>query len=476
MSKKLFAGIDVSLENNQLCLMDGNGNSIGKTLSFTNNLPGTLAMVEHINGILKGNEFEKLTIGMEATALYWFPLFNFLSSKATFVETQAQVLPLNPKVISNFRNSYPDMDKTDAKDSFVIADRLRFGRIPKGQIPNVDFLALQRLTRFRYHLVQCASQLKNYAKSFLFLTFSEWNRDKPFSNLFGATPSKLLKKFHSAHELADVSTEDLKELLVKFSKGHFKDVDAKTEEVKQSAKDSFPIPKELAEQVHLLLKQTLQQLELLDKHIYRLDKKISKKLKIFNNVLESIPGIGPVLAAGILAEVGDISRFPGQAQLAKYAGLTWRKNQSGNFSGDVTPLTKTGNSFLRYYLIQAAQCMLKYNAEYREYYNRKFKESTRHAHKRALSLTARKLVRLVYALLSRNQLYMAPEERQRRELASKEVSMTHVPRMQSEDSNASQKPETCASKKVKNLTVAARPKGTLPLQQEHVQGQKAVNT
>lgn len=475
MSNRLFAGIDVSLENNQLCLMDGDGSTIGKSLSFANNLPGTLAMVDHLNAIMENGDFEKLTIGMEATALYWFPLFNFLSSEASFKETQAQVLPLNPKIVSNFRSSYPDVDKTDIMDSFVIADRLRFGRVPQGHVPDVNFLALQRITRFRYHLVQCASELKNYAKSFLFLTFSEWSRTKPFSDLFGATPSKLLKKFHSAQELADVSAEDLKELLWQFSKGRFRDVDAKTEEVKQSAKDSFPVPRELADQVHLILKQTLQQLELLEKHVARLDKKIAKKMKKFNNVLESIPGIGPVLSAGILAEIGDISRFPGQAQLAKYAGLTWRKNQSGNFSGDFTPLTKTGNSFLRYYLIQAAQCMITHNAEYREYYNRKFKETTRHAHKRALSLTARKLVRLVYALLSKNQLYMVPEERKRRELAREEVSKTSVPEVQSEDFQALHKPQK-KTKKVKTQTVAARPKRTLPLQQEHMRGRRAVNT
>lgn len=456
--------------------MDYDGNTLGKSLSFANNLPGTLAMVDYLNSVMAKGDFERLIIGMEATALYWFPLFNFLSSIASFNDVPTEVLPLNPKVVSNFRSAYPDMDKTDIKDSFVIADRLRFGRTPRGQIPDVDFLALQRLTRFRYHLVQHTSQLKNYAKSFLFLTFSEWSRSKPFADMFGATPRKLLMKFHSARELADISTEDLRELLQVFSKGHFRDLEAKTELVKQTASVSFPIPQELADQIHLLLKQTLQQLELLEKHIARLDKKIARKMQGFNNVLTSIPGIGPVLAAGILAEIGDISRFPGQAQLAKYAGLTWRKNQSGNFSGDITPLTKTGNSYLRYYLIQAAQCMVTHNFEYREYFNRKFKESTRHPYKRALSLTARKLVRLLYALLSRNQLYLVPEERERRELARKEVTHTSVPEVQPEASVASLKPKEKVTKKVKTLAVAARPKRTLPHKQEHTRGRQAVNT
>jgi len=455
VSNKLFAGIDVSLGNNQLCLMDFEGNPVGKSMSFANNLPGALAMVSHLNSVMEKGNYEKLTIGMEATALYWFPLFNFLNSEPTL---QARVLPLNPKVVSNFRNAYADMDKTDVKDSFVIADRLRFGRIPQGYVPDVGFLALQRLTRFRYHLVSCASELKNYAKSFLFLTFSEWNRTGPFSDLFGATSTKLLKKYASAQELAEVSPEELEALLREFSKGHFRNVEAKAALVNQKARDSFPVPKELADQVHLLLRQTLQQLGLLEKHIARLDKKIAKKMRKFSNVLESIPGIGPVLAAGILAEVGDVTRFSGQAKLAKYAGLTWRKNQSGNFNGDVTPLTKTGNVYLRYYLIQAAQCLAQHNDEYREYFHRKLDEVARHPYKRALSLTARKFVRLVFALLSRNQLYMAPEERKRRELAPKGVNQVpeHDSVVQTEVSEVSQKPH----KKVKTLAVAARPKNS----------------
>ena len=71
---------------------------------------------------------------------------------------------------------------------------------------------------------------------------------------------------------------------------------------------------------------------------------------------------------------------------------------------------------------------------------------------------------------------MTPDERERRELVSEEVSKTHVPRVQSEVSAASKKPETGASKKVKKPMVAASPKGTLPRQQEHMQGRKAVHT
>ncbi len=192
LSNKLFAGIDVSLKENQLHCLDDSGSNIGKSIRFANNLPGTMEMVKHLNSLIETGDFESLTIGMEATALYWFPLFHTLCS--TQFDTDTQVLSLNPKVISKFREAYPDMDKSDPKDSFVIADRLRFGRLPESQITNPDLLALQRITRFRYHLSQMSSQLKNYTSSFIFLTFSEWNRIEPFSDLFGATSKKLLKK------------------------------------------------------------------------------------------------------------------------------------------------------------------------------------------------------------------------------------------------------------------------------------------
>ncbi|GAV23425.1 transposase, partial [Carboxydothermus pertinax] len=127
------------------------------------------------------------------------------------------------------------------------------------------------------------------------------------------------------------------------------------------------------------------------------------------------PGLGPVICAGIIAEIGDIHRFPNDSALAKFSGLTWREHQSGEFEADTTPLTKTGNAYLRYYLIQAANSVRQYEPEYREFYSRKFRESKTHYHRRALVLTARKLVRMVDALLRSNQLYLP--KGQRRNLA-----------------------------------------------------------
>lgn len=72
-------------------------------------------------------------------------------------------------------------------------------------------------------------------------------------------------------------------------------------------------------------------------------------------------------------------------------------------------MSKAGNAYLRYYFIQAAEQLRRYEPEYRRFYQRKYRESTRFKHKRALVLTARKSVGLCVGLLHRNEPYRSPE-------------------------------------------------------------------
>ena len=128
-----------------------------------------------------------------------------------------------------------------------------------------------------------------------------------------------------------------------------------------------------------------------------LDEEIERQVRDIPNTLLSVPGIGPVLCAGILAEVGDINRFNGQAALAKYAGLAW--------SQDPSRLIKSGNRFLKHYLCAAAYSMVRSDAEFKRYYDVKYKEVEKYPHDRALVLTARKLVRLVFRLIKDGEGY-----------------------------------------------------------------------
>ena len=123
----------------------------------------------------------------------------------------------------------------------------------------------------------------------------------------------------------------------------------------------------------------------------------------------SIKGIGPVYSAGIVAEIGDIHRFKDQAALAKFAGIAWTKHQSGNFTAAHTSLIKFGNRYLRYYIMEATNKVRMHDHELKRFYDLKYSQTPKTPHKRALALTARKFVRLVYALLHSNRLYTPPK-------------------------------------------------------------------
>jgi transposase len=110
-----------------------------------------------------------------------------------------------------------------------------------------------------------------------------------------------------------------------------------------------------------------------------------------------------------LAEIADISRFTDHKHLAQYSGLTWQKRPTGHFVSQNTRMTKAGNTYLRYYFVQGADKLRHFNLEYKAFYWRKYQEVSKYQHKRALVLTARKLVRLVHALLTKNVPYVRPQ-------------------------------------------------------------------
>jgi transposase len=119
--------------------------------------------------------------------------------------------------------------------------------------------------------------------------------------------------------------------------------------------------------------------------------------------------LGPVITAGLLAEIVDIHRFPQHKHLAQYCGISWSKRSSGGFVSQNSRLTKVGNSYGRYYFVLGADRLRQFNLEYKAYYWRKYQEVSKYQHKRALVLSARKLVRLVHALLTKNVPYVRPQ-------------------------------------------------------------------
>ncbi|CAI9386355.1 IS110 family transposase [Streptococcus hyovaginalis] len=400
---KLFVGIDVSSQDMKACVMNFEGEAL-TALTVDNNLTGASYLKDQIVKIAQSNSISEIQIGMEATSVYsWHPAM-FFHEDESLKEFKTTVFTINPKLIKKFKESYVDLDKTDQVDAWIIADRLRFGRLPLTAVMQEQFIALQRLTRMRYHLVHNLTREKQYFLQHLFYKCSSFTTEVD-SSVFGNAMLELFLEQYSLDEISSMDLQELANYLQDKGKNRFTDAECVAKSIQKAARSSYRLSKCVEDSIDLLLGTSIESIRSITKQIKELDKAIQKLLEGIPNTLQTIPGIGPVYTAGILAEIGQIDRFDNQASIAKYSGLTWSKNQSGKFQAEETKMIRSGNRFLRYYLVEAANSVQRNEPEFRAYYLKKYREVPKHQHKRALVLTARKLVRLVDALLRNDQVY-----------------------------------------------------------------------
>ena len=404
---QLFVGIDVGSRGNTAYLMRPDGE---KHSNFTvqNNRGGAKILIDKIVSALTAMGLEQVVIGMEATGIYGDNLVYALREDGALGRFQRKIHVLNPKQVRKFKESYSDLPKNDDVDAFVIADKLRFGRITKEvYMDDYRYKALQTLTRARFYAVQDLTREKQRFANYLFLKCSGLAQDKDIANS-SATTIALMKRFETVDELAYADLDELTVFIDEKGR-NFADPAAKAKAIQTAARNSYRLPITVNNSVNQAMSVCIATMRALEKQIKVLDKQIEQIFAVIPNTLTSVPGIGKVYSAGIIAEIGDINRFQSQASVAKYAGLVWKQHQSGEFEAQNTRLIKSGNRFLRYYLLEAANSVRRCDSEFRRYYDLKYKQVNKYQHKRALALTARKLVRLVFRLLKDGRNYIPPE-------------------------------------------------------------------
>ena len=426
MSNRLQVGIDIHQDNNDVAILAPNGDVLVKHKAFTNNLPGYQDLCRFLAKAAQEHPCDGLDIAGEATGLLWFHPFYQLAHEESLTPYDPELYLFNPRLVHAFRKSLPEEEKNDLNDPQLVAERLRF-RHPEHPLRFYDdFLPLQRLTRYRYHLVHDLVRQKSYFLTMLYLKASEFQRLEPFSDLFGATARHITTAYQTLDHFATMSLDDLADLLNHLGRSHFPDPKDNARKLQQVARDSYPLLPALVAPMHTILNQLLEHIRFLEKLLQALDPQIEQEfLKLPQaRYLCSVKGYGKVYPAGIVAEIQDTKRFlegnrydkkhkvyrpkdafDAQASVAKWCGLWWPQKSSGDFASEDQRLAGTGNHYLRYYFIEAANCLRIHNPEYAAYYARKYKESLKHKHMRSLVLTARKLIRLTFVLLHEEQEY-----------------------------------------------------------------------
>ena len=213
---------------------------------------------------------------------------------------------------------------------------------------------------------------------------------KPFFNdSFSATALYILEKYHSPDRIACIPDEDYDELrCVSRGKFSYARLISLKELASRTVGDSNPIFESQLVSILSLYRTADEEVQALENEIIPLIQELKSKTL-------TIPGIGYITAATIVAEYGDFSRFSSPAQMLSFAGLEPGYYQSGTmeFRGK---MVKRGSSQLRYVLMNCVLPLIRFNPVFASYYHKKRLEGK--PHRVALSHTAKKLVRVIYTL------------------------------------------------------------------------------
>ena len=381
-----YIGIDIAKRNHEVSIIDADGKSLSKSISIANSQKG----LDDFNNYLSSFNVtsQNSIIGMESTGHYWLNLVNL----------NFNVFVINPIQTDAFRKMYIRKTKNDSKDSYIIAQITRFGEFSSSSISDENIFAIRQLSRYRSSLVDECSNWKRKVITILDQVFPEYS--DLFSDTFGVTSKELLSKCPLPENMLEVSTKELTSLLNKASKGRFGT--EKAQEIKEYATKSFGISF-AKETFSFQIKQIINQISFIESQLKELEEKITNILKTLNSEITTITGIGDILGASILGEIGDISRFEKASQLVAFAGLDIAINQSGEFTGTEIKITKRGSPYLRRSIWIAATVACFKDPALSVYYKKLIDRGKKHL--TAVGAVSRKMCKIIFSVLKNKKPY-----------------------------------------------------------------------
>lgn len=410
----LFVGIDVSERSNQVCAINFNQDKFFNK-SFPNSPAGCESIIQKLTDIMKSHDdLKKIAICLESTGVFHFHVANFLAKDDRLMKFSCKTYPMNAKSIAVYKESYIELEKHDPGDAFICADFVRVGRCKNSQSArDYQKFALQRLTRQRKTVAELIANEKKRALNNLFLKYSDLvvnsTDESYFNNTFSHTLMHVLTDYLTTEDIVNADYDELIDKICSYSRNRISDSEAVAKAIKKMARDSYRLDKVAADALNVTLASQFRLIETYKAEMRILDKEIERLIKGFKNnyfkILTSIPGFGIVCSAGIIAEIEDISLFKDDAHLAAYCGHRWKRKQSGDKESEHTRQPGASNTYLRYYITEATAHLVKYNPDYAAFFRKKYNEVPKNQYKRALVLTTRKCIRLVFGLLRRNQLF-----------------------------------------------------------------------
>lgn len=310
-----------------------------------------------------------------------------------------QVVYVPGRTVNRMSGAYRGEGKTDAKDALVIADQARMRRdfAPLSTPPEL-VSTLQLLTNHRADLVADRVRLINRLRDLLLGICPALERAFDYSRAKG--PVILLTEYQTPAAIRRTGQKRLTTRLERRGVYGAAAVAAKAVEAARSQHTELPGEKCAAQ----LVRDLAQQLLFLDERIKKNDREIRETFRTDERaeIIESLPGMGPILGAEFVSIVGDLSGYKDAGRLASHAGLAPVPRDSGRRTGNYHR-PKRYHRRLRWLFYMSAQTAMMQPGPSRDYYLKKRAEGL--IHTQALLALARRRVDVLWAMIRDGRLF-----------------------------------------------------------------------
>jgi transposase len=393
----LYVGVDVSKYKFDACIKDDENQVLMKPKTYTQNLDGLDRFIHDIDSTRKDPN-TKVLIGMESTSRYHLNLMGYL------LKHSYNVREFNPIEVYGVRKSRIRHTKTDKIDADIVASALKLDAIENTQryIKDQDYIKMREVGLLHHRLTDKISMLKMELREALTILCPGF--DALFTNILGNSSKEILRRSVKHTKLFEISQKEIEEIL-RENYVSTKTIEEKAKQVKESFENTT-VPDSYKEALIVQVRFILDQHDLLNKQKMMLEARIERTMRDINPMALSIPGVGPITCAVVLGAFGNIHRFKNDRALTAYVGLDPRVIQSGKSINRTGRISKTGNKFVRRYLLNAAYVGCKCNPVIKKkYYELRKRGKT---HLVALTACARKLLLIIYSVEKNQKKFYVP--------------------------------------------------------------------
>lgn len=393
MNHKPVVSIDVAKGKSVAAAFLSYNECVRKPFPFKHS-PSEITTILELLELLEQTTGIKPHVVLEVTGIYSKPLVSFFSNRGY------PVVVLNPLYTHQLKKRAVRKVKTDPIDGIRIAHAFYLGEGAVHRPHHQITLELRVLCRQYYQWSDLFGDVQTHFRTVLDLLFPGY--DKVFHKVYNAASLELLSTFPTPQEVLAADPNELLRILKQNRRGQAWN-EQKVDHLLAIARES--LPDSYAQGAHIVALQSyITMIRSYRECIANIEGQMISLAESTDtySLLRTIPGVGPITAAVIVAEIGDIKRFPSSKQLTAFAGLDSSVYESGTFKAKQNRITKRGSVYLRTALYQATVCGISKqihgprNPILSRYYQQKRTEGKEA--KSAIVATSNKLLRMIYGI------------------------------------------------------------------------------